>query len=222
MNILIAKKNVTLTEDESLSTSCRNNIWVLPLTVYTQQTLDHKRTISPPHLEIEFSLDSGATLYILNTDTLNEIKEYHKFQRKASTIVLSAANNSILQSKGTVKLTIYPDVTEIRTLKNISLTLTFHVSNTKFNILVTPFVEQYVDSIKCSSHTLEINHNNNIRSLKFYDSSIKPPPYYLRLFPVIGDHSIYLTPSEHRILTYLLTVYECKNASGTILYTSDF
>ena len=212
----------TLTEDYILFTSCKNNIWVLPLTIYTQQTLDHKRTISPPHLEMDFALDSAATLNILNTDTWNEIKENRKLQLKASTFVLSATNNSKLQSKGTVKLTLYPDVTESQTPKNTSFTLTFYVS--KFNILGTPFLEKYVDSIKCSSLTLEIKHKNDIKSLKLLDSSIKPPPYYSQLFPIIGDHSVYFTPSAHRILTYSLTAYECKNkkASGTILYASDF
>ena len=215
----------TLTEGCILCTSCKNNIWVLPLTIYTQQTPDHKKTISPPHIEIDLLLDSGATLKILNTDTWNEIKEYHKLQLKASTFVLSAANHSKLQSKGTVKLTIYPDVTQSRTLKNTSLTLfTFHVTKTKFNILGTSFLQKYVDSIKCSSHTLEIKHNNDIKSLKFYNSSIKPPPYYSTLFSVIGDHSKYFTPFEHRILTYSLTTYGCKskNASCTMLYASDF
>ena len=63
-----------------------------------------------------------------------------------------------------------------------------------------------------------------MKSLKFYDSSIKPLPYCSRLLPVIGDHSIYFTPSEHLILFYSLTAFECKNknASGTILYASDF
>ena len=100
-------------------------------------------------------------------------KEYHKLQLKASTFVLSKANNSKLQSSGTIKLTLYPDVTEIRTLKNTSFTITFHVSNTKLNILGTPILEKYFDSIKCSSHTLEVKHNNDIKSLKCYDSSIK-------------------------------------------------
>ena len=200
----------TLTEEYVLSTSCKNNIWVLPLTIYTQQTFDHKKTISASHLEIDFLLDSGATLNILNTDTWNETKEYHKLQLKLSTFVLSKANNSKLQLSGTIKLTLYPDVTEIRTLKNTSFTINFHVSNTKLNILGTLFLEQYFDSIKCLSHTLEIKHNNGTKSIKFYDSSIKPPPYYSRLFPVIGDHSIYFTPSEHRIFTCSLTAYEWK------------
>ena len=225
MNILIARKNITFLLKTTFSPPlCKNNIWVLPLTIYTQQTHDHKRTISPPHLEIDFLLDSGVTLNLLKTDTWNQIKEYHKIQLKASTFVLSAANNSKLKSKGTAKLTFYPDVTESRTLKNTSFTLTFHVSDTKFNILGTPFLEKYVDSIQCSYHTIEIKYNNDTKSLKFYDSSIKPPPYYSRLFPVIGDHSVYFTPSEHRILTYSLTAYESKNksASGTIFYVSEF
>ena len=44
-----------------------------------------------------------------------------------------------------------------------------------------------------------------------------------RLFTVIGDQSIYFTPSEHQILTHSLTAYECKNknGNGTILYVCD-
>ena len=114
-----------LTEKYILSTSCKINICVLPLTIYTQKKLDHRKTISPPHLEIDSLLDSGATLNVLNTDTWNEIKD--KLQLEASTFVLSAANNSKLQSKSTVKLTLYPVVTESRTLKNTLFTLIFCV-----------------------------------------------------------------------------------------------
>ena len=173
--------------------------------MYTQQSPDSKRTISPPHLEIDFFLDSGVTLNILNNDTWNEIKEYHQLQLKAYTFVLSAANNSKLQSNGTVKLKLYPDVTESSILRNTSFTVTFHVTNTKFNILGTPFLEKFVDSIKCSSHTLEMKDNDEIRSLKFYDSSTKPPPFCSRLFPIIEEKSIYLQTAEYRILTYSLT-----------------
>ena len=69
MNILIAKKNITFSPKTTFSPCCENSTWVLPLTIYTEQTLDHKRTIFPPHLGIEFLLDSGATFKILNTDT---------------------------------------------------------------------------------------------------------------------------------------------------------
>ena len=48
------KENNTLTEEHILSTSCKSNTWVLPLTMYKQQTLDYTKTVSPPHLEIVF------------------------------------------------------------------------------------------------------------------------------------------------------------------------
>ena len=90
-------------------------------------------------------------------------------------------------------------------------------------MLGTFFLEKYVDSIKCS-HTLEFKHHHESKSLKFYDSSTKSTPYYSRLFPVIGAQSLYFQTFEHRILTYSLTAYECKNkyANATILYASDF
>ena len=113
----------------------------MPLTIYTLQSPDHTKTVSPPKLETDFLLDSGATLCLLNNDTWIGIKEYHKLQLNASIFVLSTAKNSILQSNGTIKLTLYPDVTENITLRNTSFTLTFHVSNTKFNILGTLLLE---------------------------------------------------------------------------------
>ena len=36
--------------------------------IYTQQTPDCKKTISPPHLETDSLLESGATFNILNTE----------------------------------------------------------------------------------------------------------------------------------------------------------
>ena len=65
----------------SFSTS-QGNIWVLPLPIYTQQTPDYTKPISPPHLENDFLTYSGATLNLLKNDTWNENKEYHKIQLK--------------------------------------------------------------------------------------------------------------------------------------------
>ena len=63
----------TLTEEYFLTTSCKSNVLVFPLTLYTQQTPDHTKTVSPPHLEIDFITDSGATFNNLNNDSVNEI-----------------------------------------------------------------------------------------------------------------------------------------------------
>ena len=76
-HLTIIEECNTLTEEYILFTSCKSNIWLLPLTIYIQQTPDHTKTIWPPHLEIDFLFDSGASLNVLNNDTWNEIKEYH-------------------------------------------------------------------------------------------------------------------------------------------------
>ena len=61
----------------------------------------------------------------MNKDTWNEIREHHKLQLQVSTFVLSAANNSKLQSDGTIRLRLYPDVTESKTLEVRILHLIF-------------------------------------------------------------------------------------------------
>ena len=80
MNILITKGKQYSHRRVLFSTSCKNNIWVLPLTKYTQQAPDYTKTISPPYLEIDFPSDSGASLNVLYNDTWNEIKECPKLQ----------------------------------------------------------------------------------------------------------------------------------------------
>ena len=92
----------------------KSNIWLLPLTIYPQQAPDDIKTISPPHHENDFLIDSGATLNVLNNDTWSEIKEYHRVQLRASTFVLSAADILKKHSSGAVKVALHPDVTEYR------------------------------------------------------------------------------------------------------------
>ena len=89
----------------------------------------------------------------------------------ASTFVLSAENNSNLWSHGTVKLTLYPDITKYRTHQNINFTSMFHISNTQFKLAGTAFLEKCVETIKFSSHKLELKHNNETKFLKFHESS---------------------------------------------------
>ena len=117
-----------------------------------------------PHLEVDFLVDSGSRLNVLNNDTWNQFKEYHKLQLKASTFVHSAANNSRLQSNGTIKLTLYPDVSECRTLRTLPLHSLSICLTQNLISLGHFFLEKYVDSIKCTSHTLEFKNNDNIKS----------------------------------------------------------
>ena len=80
-----------------------NPTWILPM--YQCNNLEQAFTKQKPILEIDFLLDSGATLNLVNEDTWNEIKynnlELH-LERAYKT--LTAANNTTIETFGTVTL----------------------------------------------------------------------------------------------------------------------
>ena len=63
-----------------------------------------------PILEIAFLLDSGATLNLLNEDTWNEVKYNNlEIHLEKANKTLTAANNTTIETFGTVTLTLTPD-----------------------------------------------------------------------------------------------------------------
>ena len=86
-------------------------------------------------------MNLGATFIVLTINICKKINEYHRIELNASKLVLSTPNDTKMQSHGTI-IHLCPDVTEYRMYQNTSLT--FHVSNTKINILGTPDRENYV------------------------------------------------------------------------------
>ena len=61
-------------------------------------------------LEIDFLMDSGATLNLLNEDTWNEIKYKNpEIQLEKANKTLTAANNTTIETYGTVQLPLTPD-----------------------------------------------------------------------------------------------------------------
>ena len=60
-----------------------------------------------PILEIDFLLDSGATLNLLNEDTWNELKNnIPHLQLSKSVRTLTAANNTKIKTLGTINLNV--------------------------------------------------------------------------------------------------------------------
>ena len=72
--------------------------------MYQCNKFEQDFTKQKPILEIDFLLDSGATLNLLNEDTWNEIKYNNpekQFEKANKT--LTAANNTTIETYGTVK-----------------------------------------------------------------------------------------------------------------------
>ena len=96
----------THTKEYIHSTMCKANIWCNHLQSLHNRPPDTRTHKFSHHFwKLIFLIDSEALLKVLNNDTWNEIKEYHKLELKASTFVLSAANKSKLQSSGNGKFT---------------------------------------------------------------------------------------------------------------------
>ena len=80
-----------------------NLTWILPM--YQCNKLEQDFTKQKPILEVDFLLDSGATLNLLNEDTWNEIK-YNNSEThiKRANKTLTASNNTTIETFGTVTL----------------------------------------------------------------------------------------------------------------------
>ena len=82
--------------------------------MYQCNKFEQDFTKQKPILEIDFLLDSGATLNLLNEDTWNEIKYNNlEIQLEKANNTLTAANNTTIETYGTVKLPLTPIFTFI-------------------------------------------------------------------------------------------------------------
>ena len=87
-----------------------NPTWILPM--YQCNKNEQDFTKQKPILEIDFLLDSGARLSLLNEDTWNEIKYNNpNICLEQSNKTLTAANNTTIETFGTVTLNLTPDKT---------------------------------------------------------------------------------------------------------------
>ena len=80
----------------SINTSESNPTWILPM--YQRTSLEIDFTKQKPILEIDFLLDAGATLNLINEDTWNELKYKNPHLQLTESIqTLTAANNTKIE-----------------------------------------------------------------------------------------------------------------------------
>ena len=156
-----------------------NPTWILP--IYQCSKLEQDFRNQKPKLEIDFLLDSGATLNVLNEGTWSEIKynitgEYLEKANKT----LTAANNTKIETIGTVTLNLTPErVTNGRNKPQETLSINFHVTQCNHNILGTPFFKEYIETVNLNTNRLTINTNTIIdNDITFVLSSTKGYPYF--------------------------------------------
>ena len=78
--------------------------------MYQCTSLEIEFTKQKPILEIDFLLDSGATLNLLNEDTWNELKYNNPhLQLTQSVRTLTAANNTKIETLRNINLNVTPE-----------------------------------------------------------------------------------------------------------------
>ena len=112
--------------------------------MYQCNKFEQDFTKQKPILEIDFLLDSGATLNLLNEDTWNEIKYNNpEIHLENANKTLTAANNTTIETFGTVTLTLTPDrISNNRNMPQNNFHIHFYVTQCNHNILGTPFFKE--------------------------------------------------------------------------------
>ena len=148
--------------------------------MYQFNKLEQDFTKQKPILENDFLLDSGATLNLLNEDTWNEIKYNNPdIQLEKANKTLTAANNTTIQTFGTVTLNLTPERTSnSRNELQQNFNIYFCITQCNHNILGTPFFKEYIETINMNTNKLTINTNTIIdNDITFFMNSTKGYPY---------------------------------------------
>ena len=151
-----------------------NPTWILPMYQYNEIEKDF--TKQRPILEIDFLLDSGATINLLNEDTWNEIKYNNPDIRlEQANKTLTAANITTIETFRTVTINLTPDKTSnSRNKPQHKFSIHFYVTQCNHNILGTPFFKEYIETINVKTNKLTINTNTFMdNDITFFMNSTK-------------------------------------------------
>ena len=116
----------------------REKSWTIPFLLESPRS----KEFQPPHLEIEFLIDSGAEPNIINFPTWNEIKTLHPNLTPLETSSkLVTAQGSKLVNYGKIQLFLVPTRTmEQNKILNKPFKQIFHITDIKHNIIGIPFI----------------------------------------------------------------------------------
>ena len=201
-----------------------NPTWILPM--YQCNKFEHDFTKQKPVLEIDFLLDSGATLNLFNEDTWNEIKNNNSdVHLERANKTLTAANNTTIETFGTKTLNLAPDrISNNKNKVQHNFNIHFYVTQCNHNILGTPFFKEYIETINVNTNKLTKNTNTFLdNAITFYMNSTKGYPYYSRLYPIYNKESIYLEKEQHRCITFPIPIFrQMEKSNGKTIYSSNY
>ena len=192
--------------------------------MYQYTSLETDFTKQKPILEIDFLLDSGATLNLLNEYTWNELKyknPHHQLTKSVRT--LTVASNTKIETWGTINLNVTPErISNSRSNPHPNFNIFFYVTQCNHNVLGTPFFNEYIETINVNTNNLTINTPTDIdNEIRFFQNTTKEYPYYSRIYPVYNKETQYFEPHEHNCLTFPIGIFKrMEKSNGKILHGS--
>ena len=144
--------------------------------MYQCTSLETDFTKQKPILEIDFLLDSGATLNFLYEDTWNELKHNNpRLQLNKSTKMLTTANNTKIQTLGTIILILTPErKSNNRHNQHKTFIIFFYITQCNHNTFRTPSFKEYIETINVNTNKLTINNSKNIdNDIIFFQNTTK-------------------------------------------------
>ena len=199
-----------------------NPTWILPM--YQCNKFEQDFTKQKPILEIDFLLDSGATLNLINEDTWNEIQYNNpEIRLERANKTLTAANNTTIETLGTITLNLTTDrVSNNRNKLQHNFNIHFYITKCNHNILGTPFFKEYIETINVNTNKLTINTSTILdNDITFFMNSTKGYPYYSRLYPIFNKEKIYLDREQNKCITFPIPIFkQMDNSKGKKLYSS--
>ena len=194
--------------------------------MYQWNKLEQDFTKQKPVLEIDFLLDSGATLNLLNENNWNEIKYNNpEIYLERANKTLTAANNTTIETFGTITLNLTPDrISNNRNKIQHNFNIHFYVTQCNHNILGTPFFKEYIETINVNTNKLTKNTNTILdNDITFFMNSTKGYPYYSRLYPIHNKESIYLEKEQHKRITFPIPIFkQMEKSNGKAIYSSNY
>ena len=194
--------------------------------MYQCNKIEQDFTKQRPILEIDFLLDSGATLKLLNEDTWNEIKYNNpNICLEQSNKTLTAANNTTKETFGTVTLNVTLDkMSNSRHKPQHNFGIHFYVTQCNHKILGTPFFKEYIETINVNTNKLTINTNTIIdNDIILFMNSTKGYLYYSRLYPTFNKEPIYLECDQYKCITFPIPIFkQMEKSNRKTIYKSMY
>ena len=160
----------------------------------------------------------------MNEETWNKIKYNNPdICLEQANKTLTAANNTTIETFGTVTLNLTPDKTSnSRNKPQHNLSIHFYVTQCNHNILGTPFFKEYIETINVNTNKLTINTNTIIHNdITFFMNSTKGYPYYSRLYLIFNKEPMYLERDQYKCITCPIPILkQMEKSNGKTIYKS--